>query len=66
MDKKVVVMQILADGHELNEEELGIISNQIDYLISKGIVKKVGRLKRLAFKFFFLFVQRHLTHSKAH
>lgn len=64
MDKKVIAMQILAEGHELNEEELAIISGQIDYIVSKGIVKPVGPFKRLAIKFFFLFLQRHLSSSK--
>jgi hypothetical protein len=59
-DKKVLVLQIIAEGHELNEEELLIVSNQIDYIMTKELIKEVGILKRLAYKFFFMFVQKHL------
>ncbi len=59
-DKKVLVLQIIAEGHELNEEELLIVSNQVDYIMTKGLIKEVGTLKRLAYKFFFMFVQKHL------
>jgi hypothetical protein len=59
-DKKVLVLQVIAEGHELNEEELLIVSNQIDYILNKKLVKKVGTLTRIAYKFFFMFVQKHL------
>ncbi len=65
-DKKVLVLQILAEGLELNEEELMVVSNQIDYLMGKNIIKEVGTLKRIAYKFFFIFVQKHLSLPKAH
>ncbi len=65
-DKKSLVLEILAEGHDLNEDELMVVSNQIDYLINKSIIKKVGPLKRLAFKFFFMFVQKHLNIPKGH
>lgn len=64
-DKKVLVLELLATAHELNEDELTIISNQIDYLFDKGVIKQVGSLKRIAYKFFFLFVQRHLSMPKS-
>lgn len=46
VNKKQLVLDILRVGHDLNEEELKVIENQIDYLFLEGLIKGIPVIKK--------------------
>lgn len=54
VDKKELVLEIFQASHSLTSDEKKVIETQIDYLVSKKILKKFPLYKRLLDKAFFL------------